>query len=435
MNFITPTMATNKNKTNDDHRKRLRPNSPSPATSDDDTVQDRSLGQFASFLLVEAANADRPLNLSVFAIQKILLAAVGTVRSAKKLRSGAVLVEVATKAQYDLAMKMHTWIDIPVKVSEHRSLNSSRGVIRCRDFKECDESEVLDALRTQGVTAVKQIKTRRDGVLKPTGTFILTFNTHAPPQSVKAAYLSIAVDQYIPNPLRCYNCQHYGHGKSSCSRPEICAKCGGKGHSDNGCSNDLHCCNCGGSHGAFSKDCPEWQRQQKISRIKVERNISFPEAAKIVDTSGNTSHHKGKSYAQAVRAVHSVKSVEVQTDLTWPLHSKVPVLATETQQTATSDAAVNTTTAGSSQNIQQTSSTKPPPSANPKPTVGPNKLTPPSAKSKPSSTNRQSKATPNDLALYNRYGKLSDDTVVKNDTPMDTSQVEGPSKSSKNLKS
>lgn len=42
----------------------------------------------------------------------------------------------------------------------------------------------------------------------PTKHIILTFNDPNLTSRIKAAYLSCAVQPYIPNPLRCFKCQH-----------------------------------------------------------------------------------------------------------------------------------------------------------------------------------------------------------------------------------
>jgi len=34
---------------------------------------------------------------------------------------------------------MTTWLDTEIKVTQHRSLNSSRGIIRYCDFRDCDD--------------------------------------------------------------------------------------------------------------------------------------------------------------------------------------------------------------------------------------------------------------------------------------------------------
>ena len=227
---------------------------------------------------------------------------------------------------------MQNWIDTAVKVTPHRSLNVSRGVIRCRDFRDCSDDEILDALRSQGVTSVKHINSNKNGVLEPTNTVILTFNKPTAPSFVKAAYQKISVEPFIPNPLRCYNCQKFGHGKSTCNRHAVCARCCKEGHQDAECHDPPHCANCSGDHPSYSKECPEWIKQKEITSVKFHQGISFREARQVVEQrtmSGNGpstasgGRRAGTTYAQAISSCHAATT---QTDLTWPLDSKIPIL-------------------------------------------------------------------------------------------------------------
>lgn len=296
---------------------------------------------FASFLVIEPVDKSTPIKHSIFAIQKVATCAIGQVKSAKKLRSGSILLEVVSRAQYESAMALTKWVDVDVQVTEHRGLNSSRGVIRCREFRDCSNEEILEALQSQGVTAVRQINARRNGKLEPTNTFILTFNKPAPPKHITAAYMRITVDMYIPNPLRCYQCQRYGHSKASCSHPAACARCGKQDHTDDNCHEPEQCVNCKGTHTAYSKQCPEWQRQRDITHLKFEKNISFAEAQRMLKPT--TPAAGTKSFASVVK---SKQSVSTQTYMTWPngasepdmLLSVAPInTATSSQTEETSD--------------------------------------------------------------------------------------------------
>ena len=93
----------------------------------------------------------------------------------------------------------------------------------------------------QGVINVRRIKI----TLKDTNTFVFTFNTSILPKQLKVAFLRISVDPYIPNPLRCYACQVFGHHKNKCHREEICANCGQPKHStgETGCKRLPKCVN------------------------------------------------------------------------------------------------------------------------------------------------------------------------------------------------
>ena len=86
-------------------------------------------------LLVESGDDSLPVTkLPPFAIDKGFQALIsGRLRSIKRLRNGTFLVECDTKKQSDL-LKSHKLVDRPMKMSIHPTLNSSRGVIRCREL-------------------------------------------------------------------------------------------------------------------------------------------------------------------------------------------------------------------------------------------------------------------------------------------------------------
>ncbi|GFO04529.1 RNA-directed DNA polymerase from mobile element jockey [Plakobranchus ocellatus] len=52
-----------------------------------------------------------------------------------KLGSGDLIIELKSKDQATKLGAIATFVDIPVTVSPHKSLNSSKGVIRSRDLR------------------------------------------------------------------------------------------------------------------------------------------------------------------------------------------------------------------------------------------------------------------------------------------------------------
>ena len=244
----------------------------------DDSESESICAAFNRFFVIEAVEGASLAKYSPFTVQKFLQCRVGNVKSAKKLQSGALLVEVATSSQTSNLALIDIFVDAPVKVTAHRTLNSCRGIIRCRDIRDCDDNEVLCELQPQGVSAVRHIMANRDGRKEPTNTFIWTFNTPILPPHIKVGFSRVPVERYIPNPLRCFGCQRYGHGKANCKRATVCARCGQEGHDDKGCLSPQHCTNCSGDHPAYSRDCPQWRLQVEVTRVKFEQNISFREA-------------------------------------------------------------------------------------------------------------------------------------------------------------
>ncbi|GFT56826.1 uncharacterized protein TNCV_1268991 [Trichonephila clavipes] len=139
-------------------------------------------------------------------------------------------------------------------------------------------------MRDQKVCAVRRITIRKDGQVLNTKHLILTFSTPDLPQFVKMAYLRCPVREYIPNPLRCFNCQRYGHSKNVCRGQPTCPRCGEVGHDSNDCGKKERCVNCKGEHPAYSRACPTWKQEKEITTVKIKNKISYPEARRVVSS-------------------------------------------------------------------------------------------------------------------------------------------------------
>ena len=284
--------------------------------------EEPTLHMWPRFLIVQGTSKDSPLaKLNPFAIEKGLKGLAGTPTSVKRLRSGDLIIEVSKRSHSENLLRSKMLANCPIQVVPHRSMNSKKGVIRCRDLADTSEEEILDNLSSQGITEVRKIRVQRDGRRINTGTIILTFGLPVLPTSVKIGFLRVKVDVYIPNPLRCFKCQRYGHHRMACKRELTCAKCGTTGHEDKECRQKPHCVNCDGDHGSFSRDCPLWKKEKDIQTIKVTQGISFPEARKVVEQRGSTPT-SARSYSDVAGVTK--RSVACQTDMTWPLGALQP---------------------------------------------------------------------------------------------------------------
>ena len=120
-----------------------------------------------------------------------------------------------------------------------------------------------------------------------TNTILLTFNTITVPKSFKIFYRIIPVTIYVPNPLRCFNCQRFGHHEGDCpvDYASVCEKCGtcGFDHLESKCPNQVKCVNCGLNHLPRSNVCEVWKKEKEIMRVKVTNNITYIEARKMVE--------------------------------------------------------------------------------------------------------------------------------------------------------
>ncbi|GBN97626.1 hypothetical protein AVEN_98288-1 [Araneus ventricosus] len=177
------------------------------------------------------------INRPVFqSLEKAISGSLGEIQSIRKLRSGDLLVEVKSRKQSQQILKLKTLGTIPVSLTAHTSLNTCKGVITCGELLNKTVEKITEELNSGGVIHVRRISIRRDGQLLPTKHLILTFHKPKLPESIRAGYIKLAVRPYIPNPLRCFQCQRFGHAKCACRGTITCARCAEIGHDSQQCT-------------------------------------------------------------------------------------------------------------------------------------------------------------------------------------------------------
>ena len=133
--------------------------------SDDDADQSphfifKSNETFPRFIVIQSQEEKAVTSLSPFVIEKQIENVIGTPKSVKKLKNRTLLVETSRKSQTCL-LKISTFFGIKVSVTEHKTLNSSKGVIRDRMLKDEKESEIIDYLKEQGVIGCKRFTIKK----------------------------------------------------------------------------------------------------------------------------------------------------------------------------------------------------------------------------------------------------------------------------------
>ena len=174
-----------------------------------------------------------------------------------------------------------SFLDIPVTVGPHKSLNASKGVIKHSDFQECTEEDFVEEF--DDVINTRHIRVRKGDVRISTNIIVLAFDSPKPPTSLRAGYLTIPVRPYIPFPMRCFKYHKFGHSKEKCRCTNVvCGRCG-KDHADqHQCTAAAFFINCKGNHPAFSKQCPKFLEEQVILRFKAEHGGTFQQARAAV---------------------------------------------------------------------------------------------------------------------------------------------------------
>ena len=63
----------------------------------------------------------------------------------------------------------------------------------------------------QSVVEVHRVTVKKDTEKVPNNTLFLTFNTPDLPKEITVGYLKVKVALFVPNPMRCFNCNKSGH--------------------------------------------------------------------------------------------------------------------------------------------------------------------------------------------------------------------------------
>ena len=133
-----------------------------------------------------------------------------------------------------------------------------------------------ELLKHNQIIGAERMK-NKDGA--PTKTMLCTFTGKIPDIVDLGEWGKYSTKTYYPEPLRCYNCQKYGHHKSACTANARCAVCSGRHNTavciakhKEGIETFPRCPNCREQHPAWSRRCPV--RLNKIrSALPKEREV------------------------------------------------------------------------------------------------------------------------------------------------------------------
>lgn len=215
----------------------------------------------------------------------------------RTLKSGDILVKTENIKQAKSLIALTRITQAHIEVTEHRTLNSSRGVVSAYELKYEDGESLLEYLKSQQVTKIDfHMKNVGNERIK-SGLVFVTFGINEPPEYLTIGCLKLKVRPYIPAPMRCFTCHKFGHISKGCPNQNApkCYNCCEDKHiqtRDEKCAKPQKCMNCGSNeHNSYNRSCPELKRQIEIQTIKVTQKVSFSEAVK-------RSNLQRKTYAQ-----------------------------------------------------------------------------------------------------------------------------------------
>lgn len=237
-------------------------------------------------------NNKRLSDLSPFAIKKCIEGISTEINSISQLRDGNLLVLTRNTRVAEKFLRSKSFANLcQITCKLHTTLNSVKGVIYAPCLINVPESEIVEEMKDQGVIEVYKFTKPNDEARRnesgnaktndehriATGKIILTFDLYRLPTSVDVAWYKCKVEHYIPNPMRCKDCQRLGHTKKRCKGNPTCPNCSYPPHDPEKCTR-LFCINCSGEHSSKDIQCPRYIQMKEILKIKTKNYCSIGEA-------------------------------------------------------------------------------------------------------------------------------------------------------------
>ena len=97
--------------------------------TDSDSDSEAITSTYRHFIVLESLQEKQLSKLNPFVVEKVISGIVKP-DSVKKLQNGTLLVEVSKKTYADNMLKMNLFAGLNIKAYPHRSLNTSKGVVR-----------------------------------------------------------------------------------------------------------------------------------------------------------------------------------------------------------------------------------------------------------------------------------------------------------------
>ena len=253
-----------------------------------ETIEIRNIPNYARFLYMKPINEQTNLRSFSVIIQKTFLGYLNEdIKSAVFCRNGQMLIETTNLRQLKQILKITSFNkgELIVKYDIALNIGLKKGIIYAPELTNITNFDNLKSEFNEEIIEIRRLNKGKDKI--PTPLLVITFGKQKIPEVIKWGYINYKVKTYYPNPIRCFNCQRFGHNSFSCKSQPNCSKCG-ESHKVEQCnSNYTKCANCSEDHSSLSKDCRYYIREKEIINIKVNKDVSFSRAKEIYNQTFN----------------------------------------------------------------------------------------------------------------------------------------------------
>ncbi|XP_077972721.1 uncharacterized protein LOC144427410 [Styela clava] len=172
-------------------------------------------------VLIKATKAGRQLrSYNPLVVSDSLKKLIGECESTRPLPSGDLLVKCVTTKQFSALIACNNLgnasTSIPVKTEKYLSRDFSAQCVIKHVPEDLTDNEIACFLAKFRVVQAKRLKRKTSSGFELCSTVLLNFSTNIVPSTVEIGYLRFKTHEYNPPPIRCFNCNRYGHIGKHC---------------------------------------------------------------------------------------------------------------------------------------------------------------------------------------------------------------------------
>ena len=185
-------------------------------------------------------------------IKSCITKTIGSNYEIRLLPSGDLLVTCKQPKQVSSLLDRDMITDgsnnIPLKTSLYKERRfQSRAVVYGVPI-DMSEVEMVEYFANEGVVYAKRLKRKSEKGYVDSLCMMLGFSTNEYPSVLYYDYLKFHTKPYNPPPMRCFQCNRFGHTGKNCGGKYCCCKCGSRNHTYENCTSEKKCVNCKGNH-------------------------------------------------------------------------------------------------------------------------------------------------------------------------------------------
>lgn len=257
------------------------------------------------FIVYIFGKSENITRLNPIKTKTLLINSIGSVNNTYIIAKKYLKIYCKTAQQKDKLQHLKFLGDIAIEESISKNTTTNTATHKAVIVGVPDSITTEEICSETG--AIKAINLYKgQGANKTLTSAVLLIYELTPPEYTYLGFNRYLLHDYKPKPMRCFNCQRYGHTANNCNNKQTCPACGDNHQFEHCTAGSKKCVNCGGQHNAGYRGCEKYGEVEAILKTSTTHKISYSDAAKL--NKQQQTHKTNKQQETAVKIIETSKT-------------------------------------------------------------------------------------------------------------------------------